>query len=158
MRLKNQGNMHRILNFVSKNCDGSLHSEIINRICDDCFPPYEFWLGIGHSNCWQFERVVARGIARWIEQQEHYIQDHILGLLNNDFCDDGDANSDELFAYVCKTVWYLMLPQEWLIRHAVDTSPKSQLWGRALLHVHYAIIHDEWQHLRNHRADFFLEG
>jgi hypothetical protein len=154
MRLKNLENMTRLIKWAEKHYRQDWVSEILNRCCDDVYPPYEFWTSIHHLHCINIERMVARGIACWLEQQEEPLQDFILALLDDDDIMHEEA---EYFGNVCRSIWAFMMPAAWLERHAVDTRPTSTIWRSAVYTVFLAIRHDEWKHLRNYKAEFFLE-
>lgn len=124
-------------------------TEIYVRICDDAFPPYEFWAELYHPNAKKMELMVARGIARWIEQQNEYLQDILLNSLNL-------IPFDLEITKASLTVWGMMKPHDWLKIHAVDVRPNADIWINALLHLRRAIHEDTWQEIRNYQAQFFM--
>jgi hypothetical protein len=156
MRLKNLENMHRLLAWIGKNYAPELHSEIIRRLTDDKFPPYEFWEGLWHPHQGKMQKMVARGIAKWLEQQHVTLQFQVLNLL------DPSNHHNELYAQMglekaCSVVYARMNPEDWLKRHAVICSERSAIWMGAMEYIRLAILHDAWYELTNYKAEFFME-
>jgi hypothetical protein len=156
MGTKWQVHRHHIdyfLNFLARCYPEDWQREILLRVADDAFPPYEFWRALVHANEIVMQCYVARGIALWLEQQDEIIQDLILTYLY-EAIDLTAHDRQTALMMACGQVFMHMEAQDWLSRHAVICLPNSPLWQNAMIYVINAIKFDHWEDLRNFKRPY----
>jgi hypothetical protein len=122
---------------------------IVSRCEQDAAPPFEYWCATNHQNSWQMAGMVARGIARWLEQQHEYLQNMALDLLDMDVWSNMDGDNSQ-FDVACSFIWSNMNAGQWLDRHCVENGPKDPLFRMAMVRVILAIREGWWGDLRDH--------